>query len=223
MKKSLVFTGLAGGIIALLSCNGDRLAQRNSQEAYENDIPSKSKDVSSQPLQININVGSEELQPKNSENSKEKEKGILAHETKNIETREKDNDNETKKNKNEYPEPPIDLVSTPKSLLIYYQDAWEKKDYPAMYGALHDSVRENVSYEQFLSRLKEDAEGNFGLKKFDFKNKIPSNAYKVKTEIVLRFKNERAQPRRVVAELIETPNGYRILDSGIIPIDLGNL
>lgn len=124
---------------------------------------------------------------------------------------------------NSIPEPPVAEAAEPKRIVRYYCRAWKDENIKAMYGAMTDSYRAKVTLPEFESLIRSDAETNGGLKdeNIDIPEVSAGPATRLKVQLI--FRSTSVKPRAVIAEVIKTPKGYRILDSGILPIDLNQL
>lgn len=127
------------------------------------------------------------------------------------------------KQTNAIPEPPVVEAAEPKRIIRYFCRAWKDEDFKAMYGAMSDSYRNNVTLSEFTSLFKSDIETNGGLKDENIEvPEVPAGAT-IRLKVQLIFRSTSVKPRTVVAEVIKTPKGYRVAESGILPLDLNQL
>lgn len=122
-----------------------------------------------------------------------------------------------------YPPPPASESKDPQRLIHYYCKLWKDQKYKDMYGTLDERTRSAIPFEKFKNRLESDAEFNGGLKDENLIQESSNIGSQVSWKVQLVFRNTRAEPRIVVAQAVHTPDGYRISDSGIIPLDLNDL
>ena len=121
------------------------------------------------------------------------------------------------------PEPPATDAADPRRLVRYFCRMWKDEDYEAMWWAMTPKYRNAVSLEKFTALFEDDAERTGGLKD---ENIVLDDVDEGKQYIVtvdLRFNFVRARDRRVKAVLEKTRQGYRIKESGILPVDLNDL
>ncbi len=122
-----------------------------------------------------------------------------------------------------YPDPPSREVAEPERFIHYYCTCWKDEDFARMYGLLHTSIRERMAFEKFKARYVEDAEFNAGLKDEAVLEQVKSIGSQVTWRVSLVFQNNRAKPRTATATLKKTRDGYRLMESGLIPVDLDDL
>lgn len=122
-----------------------------------------------------------------------------------------------------FPAPPVREAAEPERFLHYYCRCWKDEAFEKMYGALDRSVRRNMPFEVFAGRYTEDAEFNAGLADEQILGKVGDSGGAVTWEVKLKFRSRRAQPRTVRATLKKTPDGYRLMESGLVPVDLDDL
>lgn len=121
------------------------------------------------------------------------------------------------------PEPPATDAADPRRLVRYFCRMWKDEEYEAMWWAMTPKYRNAVSLEKFTALFEDDAERTGGLKD---ENIVLDDVDEGKQYIVtvdLRFNFVRARDRRVKAVLEKTRQGYRIKESGILPVDLNDL
>lgn len=123
------------------------------------------------------------------------------------------------------PVPPAEDASEPERILHYFCRAWKDWDFKAMYGAMASDYRSDVPYRRFEALFKGDIETNGGLLDESIAAEpAGSGAAAVRLRVVLRYRNAHAAPRTVVALAVrEGANGWRIAESGILPLDLDDL
>lgn len=123
------------------------------------------------------------------------------------------------------PVPPAEDASEPERILHYFCRAWKDWDFKAMYGAMASDYRADVPYRRFEALFKGDIETNGGLLDESIAAEpAGSGAAAVRLRVVLRYRNAHAAPRTVVALAVrEGANGWRIAESGILPLDLDDL
>jgi hypothetical protein len=132
-------------------------------------------------------------------------------------------DTVSKSKTNVIPEPPMAEASEPQRIVRYFCRAWKDENFKAMYGAMKDSYRKQVSLKQFEALFQGDIERNGGLKDENIDVKEGAEGAAIRLKVQLVYRSISAKPKTVVAEVVKTPRGYRIVDSGILPLDLNNL
>ncbi len=123
------------------------------------------------------------------------------------------------------PMPPAEDASEPERILHYFCRAWKDWDFKAMYGAMASDYRSDVPYRRFEALFKGDIETNGGLLDESIAAEPGgSGAAAVRLRVVLRYRNAHAAPRTVVALAVrEGADGWRLAESGLIPLDLDDL
>lgn len=123
----------------------------------------------------------------------------------------------------EPPVPPANEASEPIRIIRYFCNAWKDCDYWAMYGAMSEAYREKVSYESFEKRFKSDKGFNGGLADENINDEGTDVGAGKRFSVTLRFRNGKIKPRDTKAMTVKDPQGYRLDNSPIIPIDLTDL
>lgn len=124
---------------------------------------------------------------------------------------------------NAFSEPPATDASEPHRIVRYFCRAWKDEDYKAMYGAMDKGYRRGKPFTAFESLFEKDKDGSGGLKDENIdKTETPEGAA-VTMKVELVYRSKRAKPKKVVAKAIKTPQGYRLIECGLLPIDLDNL
>ena len=121
------------------------------------------------------------------------------------------------------PAPPANEASEPVRIIRYFCNAWKDCDYWAMYGAMSDAYREKVSYESFEKRFKSDKGFNGGLADENITDEGTDVGAGRRFSVTLRFRNGKIKPRDTKAMTVKDPQGFRLDNSPIIPIDLTDL
>lgn len=128
---------------------------------------------------------------------------------------------------NEPPPPPEPTVTTsadPRKLVRYFCRQWKDENYEAMWWAMTPKYRKSVSLKKFISLFEADAERTGGLKDENITMPDVDEGKLCTVTVDLMFAFARAKGRRVKAVLEKNPKtGYRIRESGIIPLDFDNL
>lgn len=122
-----------------------------------------------------------------------------------------------------YPDPPPREVGEPERFIHYYCRCWKDEAFAKMYGLLHASLRERLPFKTFKERYIEDAEFNAGLKDEAILEQVKNLGSEVTWRVNLVFQSNRAKPRTVTVTLKKTRGEYRLVESGLIPIDLEDL
>jgi hypothetical protein len=122
-----------------------------------------------------------------------------------------------------FPEPPDSETRDAERLIHYFCRFWKDADYLPMYGALHSDARTQLPYDEFVERLEQDSSFNGGLKDERILMKVEDLGFAERWRVELILKSTRSAPRRVEVMVVRTPRGYRLMDSGIVPLDLSKL
>lgn len=109
------------------------------------------------------------------------------------------------------------------ALLTYYCRAWLEGDYCRMYGALSAETRKEIPFKTFRKRYEADYETTGGIISARILEGETIQGKVVKYKVEVYFFNPRKPARTVTAALERTPDGFRVVESGIIPIDLDAL
>ena len=123
----------------------------------------------------------------------------------------------------EPPVPPANEASEPVRIIRYFCNAWKDCDYWAMYGAMSDAYREKVPYESFEKRFKSDKDFNGGLADENINDEGTDVGAGKRFSVTLRFRNGKIKPRDTKAATVKDPQGFRLDNSPIIPVDLTDL
>ena len=122
------------------------------------------------------------------------------------------------------PEPKAMTSADPRKLVRYFCRQWKDENYEAMWWAMTPKYRTSVSLKKFISLFEADAERTGGLKDENITMPDVDEGKLYTVTVDLTFAFARAKGRRVKAVLEKNPKtGYRIRESGIIPLDLDNL
>lgn len=119
--------------------------------------------------------------------------------------------------------PPMEASLDPKRLIRFFCRMWKDEDYSAMYLCMAKQYRRNVTLQKFSSLFEEDANRTGGLEDENILAEDGENAMGHMVVVDLKFRRKKAPNRRVKALLEKTKDGYRIIQSGILPVDFGNL
>lgn len=120
-------------------------------------------------------------------------------------------------------EPPAEESAETRRLVHYFCRCWKDGDYERMWWAMSPRYRLKAKYEEFCAVFVDDAKSNGGLKDENIGPNEHHDDWGASLDVELRFKLRRAKPRKVKVMCERTKDGYRISESGIIPIDLNNL
>ncbi|NLX25604.1 MAG: hypothetical protein GXY61_06545 [Lentisphaerae bacterium] len=124
---------------------------------------------------------------------------------------------------NAFPEPPATDASEPRRIVRYFCRAWKDEDYKAMYGAMDKGYRRGKSFTAFEALFENDKDGNGGLKDENIDKAEAHEGAATVMKVELIYRSKRAKPKKVVAKVIKTPQGYRLIDCGLLPIDFNDL
>lgn len=120
-------------------------------------------------------------------------------------------------------EPSKEASETPAALVQYFCDALVAGNYEAMYGAMLRDYRDKVSLETYIALFEEDSTYNGGIRGATFMDDAKQSGSVVKATVLLEYNSPRAMSRKVVAACVSTPKGFRLVECGLIPVDLNNL
>lgn len=121
------------------------------------------------------------------------------------------------------PEPPARDAAEPKRLVRYFCKAWKDEEYEKMYWAMSKDYRKSQTLEAFTALFENDKQTNGGLKDENIPGKEEEINAETQLTVKLTFRNARVKPRTVKARAVKTPDGFRLTNSGILPVDLENL
>ena len=122
------------------------------------------------------------------------------------------------------PVPPTADASEPSRIVHYFCRAWKDWDFKTMYGAMTAAYRKEVPYKRFEALFQDDIEFNGGLLDESIAQDPESAGATVRLKVTLRYRSPRVSPRTVIAVAVrEGADGFRIAESGLIPLDLDNL
>jgi len=76
---------------------------------------------------------------------------------------------------------------------------------------------------KFVELFEGDIEMNGGLKDENIAKKEKRVGANVQLLVELTFRSNRVKPRKVRASVKKEANGYRLCDSGLLPLDMKNL
>ena len=124
---------------------------------------------------------------------------------------------------NAFPEPPATDASEPHRIVRYFCRSWKDEDYKSMYGAMDKGYRKKKPFPAFESLFENDKEGNGGLKDENIEKSEAAVGAAVTLKVELVYRSKRAKSKKVVAKVIKTPLGYRLIECGLLPIDLTDL
>ena len=120
-------------------------------------------------------------------------------------------------------DPPAAETADPKRVIRYFCRCWKDGDFKRMWWTMSPRYRLKAKYEEFCAVFVEDARFNGGLADENLEPDVQQDDGVVTLTVELRFKLRRVRPRKVKAVCELTKDGYRISESGIIPVDFDNL
>jgi hypothetical protein len=121
------------------------------------------------------------------------------------------------------PEPPAAEAAEPKRLVRYFCKLWKDEDYEKMWWAMDPAYRKEKRLEAFVKLFEDDKNSNGGLADENIGADEAQKAVDVELNVTLTYRSKRAKPRHVVAAVRKTVKGYRIVQSGLLPVDLDDL
>ncbi len=121
------------------------------------------------------------------------------------------------------PLPPAEEAATPKALAVYFCRMWRAENFEAMYYCMSARYRTRVEFGKFMALFTSDAEKTGGLDSVVVVAEDPENAAGHLLLLDLKFMKKKMPPRRVTAVFEKTKDGFRLVKSGILPVDFTNL
>ena len=120
--------------------------------------------------------------------------------------------------------PSAEDSSDPKRLLHAFCQAWKDADWKRVWYCMEPSFRKSHDFAAFQRRFEDDAEMTGGLDDETIAGDPKVQGSKQTFDVTLSFQNAPlARPRKVKATLKTTPDGYRVVDSTILPADLNDM
>ena len=127
-------------------------------------------------------------------------------------------------NESEVYGPTAEESSDPKRLLHAFCQAWKDEDWKKVWYCMEPSFRKSHDFAAFQRRFEDDAEMTGGLDDETIAGDPKVQGSKQTFDVTLSFQNAPlARPRKVKATLKTTPNGYRVVESTILPVDLNDM
>ncbi len=114
--------------------------------------------------------------------------------------------------------PPEDVAQAADTLATYFCEQWSAVHYEAMYYAMTPAYRKRVSFKAFIKRFEADMELTGGLKSARVQGEVVTQGKYTHVPLTLTFHGQNTQPRTVKALAERTPEGFRLADSGLIPL-----
>lgn len=120
--------------------------------------------------------------------------------------------------------PSAEDSSDPKRLLHAFCQAWKDEDWKKVWYCMEPSFRKSHDFAAFQRRFEDDAEMTGGLDDETIAADPKVQGSKQTFDVTLSFQNAPlAKPRKVKATLKTTPDGYRVVESTILPVDLNDM
>ena len=120
--------------------------------------------------------------------------------------------------------PSAEDSSDPKRLLHVFCQAWKDEDWKRVWYCMEPGYRQKHAFASFMRRFTDDAEMTGGLDDERIAPAPKVQGSKLTFEVTLTFQNApMARPRKVRATLRTTPDGYRVVESTILPADLNDM
>lgn len=120
-------------------------------------------------------------------------------------------------------DPPAEDAAETRRLIRYFCRCWKDGDYERMWWAMSPRYRLKAKFEEFCAVFADDAKINGGLMDENIGPNERHDDWGATLDVELRFKLRRSKPRKVKVACERAKDGYRIAESGIIPVDLNNL
>ena len=115
------------------------------------------------------------------------------------------------------------VTKTPADTVKYFCHCWMKDDFKEMYRVLDPAASQAIGFDAFLKRYKSDAETTLGLAGAKLLDEGKGSGSSTQCRVELYFRNERVPARKITALLRSTARGYRVLESGLIPVDMNDM
>ncbi len=120
--------------------------------------------------------------------------------------------------------PTAEESSDPKRLLHAFCQAWKDGNWKKAWYCMEPSYRNAHAFESFRQRFLDDAEMTGGLDDETIAPAPKVTGSKQTFDVTLSFQNApMVRPRKVKASLRTTPDGYRLVESTILPADLNDM
>lgn len=120
--------------------------------------------------------------------------------------------------------PSAEDSSDPKRLLHAFCQAWKDEDWKKVWYCMEPSFRKSHDFAAFQRRFEDDAEMTGGLDDETIAADPKVQGSKQTFDVTLSFQNAPlAKPRKVKATVKTTPDGYRVVESTILPVDLNDM
>ena len=119
--------------------------------------------------------------------------------------------------------PPPEESSDPILLVHYFCRMWKGCDYERMWWAMSPEYRLQVQKKEFVKVFVADKDRNGGLDDGNIEGGATYNRKGATMSVKLSFAFEGASARKAKVHAVQTKDGWRIGDSGIIPVNLDRL
>lgn len=120
--------------------------------------------------------------------------------------------------------PTAEESSDPKRLLHAFCQAWKDENWKKVWYCMEPSFRKSHAFESFQKRFEDDAEMTGGLDDERIAANPKVQGTRQTFDVTLNFQNApMVKPRKVKAILKTTPDGYRVVESTILPADLNDM
>ncbi len=114
--------------------------------------------------------------------------------------------------------------SDPKRLLHAFCQAWKDENWKKVWYCMEPSFRKSHAFESFQKRFEDDNEMTGGLDDETIAANPKIQGVRQTFDVTLNFQNApMVKPRKVKAVLKTTPDGYRVVESTILPADLNDM
>lgn len=119
--------------------------------------------------------------------------------------------------------PPMSASLEPKRLRGFFCRMWKDENYESMYLCMTRQYQHKTPFQKFTALFEADADRTGGLEDENILAEDGENGAGHLVVVDLKFRRKKAPNRRVKALLEKTKDGYRIMQSGILPLDFDNL
>ncbi len=120
--------------------------------------------------------------------------------------------------KADYFAPPTTILGDAKRYVHYFCECWKAGELERMYYAMAPEFRAKVPYATFVKRFEDHRANTGGLSDESIKEDVTEAAQGIELTVTLSFNWRKVPARTVKALIVRTPNGYRLEESGIIPL-----
>ncbi len=116
-----------------------------------------------------------------------------------------------------YYAPPAQVLTDAKRFIHYFCECWKAEDFERMYYAMSPEYRATVPYATFAGRFADDKSFTGGLDDESIRGEPEKVPQGLGLQVTLTFLRKTVPARTITTLVTQTPDGYRIVESGLIP------